>query len=229
MSYIITDDKHYKNIAKSLRSKMQTGREYYPKDMSIAIDNIPSSADGSNEIVCGIYFYDPDEEGYPRRYKNVGTGLVGVRNNVNSKSLEIIEFTESCFVATISYRDISLLMNLREVRLPSSITEFSNNAFYELPSLKKINIPNSLKLISNGAFWNCQNLEFVEIENGFNCTGLDLSCSTKYSRETMVSWFNALKDKAKQESFKFIIGPANLKKLSAEDIAIATAKNWTLA
>lgn len=83
--------------------------------------------------------------------------------------------------------------------------------------------------ISNGCIWECPNLEFVKIEDGFNCPNLDLSCSTKYSRETIVSWFNALKDRAKQESFKFIIGPANLKKLSAEDIAIATAKNWTLA
>lgn len=229
MNYIITNEQHYKDIADAIRTKLQVDSTYTPDKMANAISLIPSTSDGSNELVCGVYFYDPDAEGYPRRYKNVGTGLVGVRNNVNSKSLEIIEFTESCFVTTISYRDISLLMNLREVRLPSSITEFSNNAFYELPSLKKINIPNSLKLINNGAFWNCQNLEFVEIENGFNCTGLDLSCSTKYSRETMVSWFNALKDRAKQESFKFIIGPANLKKLSAEDIAIATAKNWTLA
>ena len=60
MSYIITDDKHYKNIAKSLRSKMQTDREYYPKDMAIAIDNIPSSADGTDNPITGIYFLNPN-------------------------------------------------------------------------------------------------------------------------------------------------------------------------
>lgn len=229
MNYIITNEQYYKDIATSIRNKLKVDREYYPRDMANAISLIPSSADGSNELVCGVYFYAPDEEGYPRRYKNIGTGLIGIKNNVYAKSLEIIELAESCFVTTIEYRDISLLINLREVRLPSSVKTFSNNAFYELPSLKKINIPNSLKLINNGAFWNCQNLEFVEIENGFNCTGLDLSCSTKYSSETIVSWFNALKDRTGQESFKFIIGSTNLKKLTAEDIKIATDKNWTIA
>lgn len=228
MNYIITNEQHYKDIADAIRTKLQVDSTYTPDKMANAISLIPSTSDGSNELVCGVYFYDPDEEGYARRYKNIGTSLVGLRNNVNAKSLEIADFTDSNVVA-INYRDISLLNNLREVRLPSSVTELSNNAFYSLPSLKKINIPNSLNRISNGCIWECPNLEFVKIEDGFNCPNLDLSCSTKYSRETIVSWFNALKDRAKQESFKFIIGPANLKKLSAEDIAIATAKNWTLA
>ena len=228
MNYIITNEQYYKDIATSIRNKLKVDREYYPRDMANAISLIPSSADGSNELVCGVYFYDPDAEGYARRYKNIGTSLVGLRNNVNAKSLEIADFTDS-LVATISYRDISLLNNLREVRLSSSVTEFSNNAFYSLPSLKKINIPNSLNKVSSGHFWECPNLEFVKIENEFNCPNLDLSCSTKYSRETIVSCFNALKDRTGLEPFKFIIGPANLKKLTKEDIAIPTTKNWTIA
>ena len=56
MSYIITDDKHYKDIANSIRSKMQTDREYYPDDMAIAVDNIPSSADGTDNPITGYNF-----------------------------------------------------------------------------------------------------------------------------------------------------------------------------
>lgn len=228
MNYIITNEQYYKDIATSIREKLKVDREYYPKDMANAISLIPSSADGSNELVCGVYFYDPDAEGYARRYKNIGTSLVGLRNNVNAKSLEIADFTDSN-VVSISYRDISLLNNLREVRLPSSVTELSNNAFYSLPLLKKINIPNSLNKINTGHFWDCPNLEFVKIENEFNCPGLDLSCSTKYSRETILQWLNALADRTGQTTYKLIIGPANLKKLTKEDIAIPTAKNWTIA
>lgn len=228
MNYIITNEQYYKDIATSIRNKLKVDREYYPKDMANAISLIPSSADGSNELVCGVYFYDPDAEGYARRYKNIGTSLVGLRNNVNAKSLEIADFTDSN-VVSISYRDISLLNNLREVRLPNSVTEFSNNAFYSLPSLKKINIPNSLNKIDKASFWECPNLEFVKIEKGFNCPNLDLSCSTKYSRETIVSWINAFADRTGLVAYKLIIGPANLKKLTKEDIAIATAKNLTIA
>lgn len=78
-------------------------------------------------------------------------------------------------------------------------------------------------------FVNCSNLEFIEIENGFNCDGLNLGFSTKYSRETILSWFNALKDRTGEIPYKFMIGSENLKKLTAEDIKIATDKNWTLA
>lgn len=136
MNYIITNEQYYKDIADAIRTKLQVDSTYTPDKMANAISLIPSTSDGSNELVCGVYFYDPDAEGYARRYKNIGTSLVGLRNNVNAKSLEIVDFTDS-LVATISYRDISLLKNLKEVRLPRSVTEFSNNAFYELPSLKK--------------------------------------------------------------------------------------------
>lgn len=230
MNYIITNEQYYKDIATSIRNKLKVDREYYPKDMADAISLIPSSADGSNELVCGVYFYDPDKEGYPRKYKNVRTDITGLSVDVNAKSLEIIEFTDSCFMTSFGLKSFSSMEKLREIRLPSSITTIDwTPTFYNLPLLKKINFPSSLKRIVNGAFSGCPNLEFVEIENGFNCDSLNLSFSNKYSRETIVSWLNALKDRTGEVPYKFIIGTTNLAKLTAEDIKIATDKNWTLA
>ena len=188
--------------------------------------------ESTDKLICGVYFYDPDKEGYPRRYKNVGTNVIGLLGNKNAKNLEIIEFTDSCFMtgeSDIPKNTFSSMEKLREIRLPNSITYLTFQVFNNLPSLKKINIPNSLKKTHNYPFVNCPNLEFVKIENDFDCDGLNLGFSTKYSRETIVSWFYALKDRTGQKPYKLIIGPENLRKLLAEDIKIATDKNWTLA
>lgn len=230
MNYIITNEQYYKDIANAIRNKLQVDSTYTPNDMANAIHLIPSTSDGSNELVCGVYFYDPDKDGYPRRYRNVGTNVYGLSENINAKKLEIIEFTDSCYM-TGSERECSFksMEKLREIRLSNSFTVFAFQTFNNLPSLKKINIPNSLTSAHTYAIVSCPNLEFVEIENGFNCDGLNLMCSTKYSRETIISWLNALKDRTGEVSYKLIIGSENLKKLTAEDIKIATDKNWTLA
>lgn len=78
-------------------------------------------------------------------------------------------------------------------------------------------------------FYGCKNLKNITIENNFNANNLDLSASTKYIRGTMVSWLNALADRTNQTTYELTIGSTNLAKLTSEDIAIATNKNWTLA
>lgn len=230
MNYIITNEQYYKDIANAIRNKLQVDSTYTPNDMANAIHLIPSTSDGSNELVCGIYFYDPDKDGYPRRYKNVGTNVYGLLKNEKAKNLEIIEFTDSCYMTGSEIgAGIVSLEKLREVSFPRSITTFPYQFLQDLPSLKRINIPNGVKQAHTYAIQLCPNLEFVKIENDFDCNNFNLICSTKYSRETIVSWLNALKDRVGEVSYKFQIGPTNLKKLTAEDIKIATDKNWTLA
>lgn len=232
MNYIITNEQYYKDIANAIRNKLQVDSTYTPNDMANAIHLIPSTSDGSNELVCGVYFYDPDKDGYPRRYKNVGTNVYGLLKNEKAKNLEIIEFTDSCYMTGSEVGGgvgIASLEKLREIRFPRSITTFPYQFLFDLPLLKKINIPNGLTSTHPYAIYLCPNLEFVKIENGFNCNNFNLTTSTKYSRETIVSWLNALKDRTGEVSYKFQIGSTNLKKLAAEDIKIATDKNWTLA
>lgn len=55
MSYIITDNKHYKNIAKALRSKLQTDRKYKPEEMATAITSISSPDDKTDNPVAGVF------------------------------------------------------------------------------------------------------------------------------------------------------------------------------
>ena len=281
MSYIITDDRHYKATAKSLRSKMQTDREYYPEDMAIAVDNIPSSADGTDNPITGIYFLNPNENGYPKKIKVSGFNLENketafplVFNDKIFRCLETVEFLNCDFkylqdgafancskltnitlsgnvtsignrvfyacsnlnsisipnsvisIGDQAFRDCS---NLKSITIPNSVTSIGNWAFQACSNLKSITIPNSVTSIGNSALERCPNLVEVAIAQGFNCNNLVLSASPLYTRETILQWLNALADRTGQTAYKLTIGKTNLAKLTEEDIAIATAKNWTLA
>ena len=281
MSFIITDDKHYKDIAKSLRSKMQTDREYYPEDMAIAVDNIPSSADGTDNPVTGIYFLNPNENGYPTKIKVTGFELdnketkfpliftdnifkyiedvefincnfkyfldnafnncsslttinlpdsltsIGQSTFNNCSSLTTINFPDS--LTSIEYIAFQNCSSLTTINFPDSLTSIENSAFQSCISLNTINLPNSLVLIHYNAFFDCKSLKEVTLGDNFNCNNLNLSHSTKYTRETILQWLNALADRTGQTAYKLTIGATNLAKLTEEDILIATNKNWTLA
>jgi hypothetical protein len=140
--------------------------------------------------------------------------------------------------------------NLLEVEIPNNVKQIQNTAFYgcssltkviikgaekvgnqafdECPALKTLHLPNTLADAGGRYSFKGGSLEFVTLENGFNAKNLDLSHSTKYSRETIVSWFEALADRTGLETYTLTIGWANLAKLTEDDILIANSKNWDI-
>lgn len=237
MNYIITNEQYYKDIATSIRERLKVDREYYPKDMAKAISLIPSSADGSNELVSGYYFYAPNENGYATKCKLVGlpqTALLDLRSNTGElyKYIEYFYIDDSCSVSNLNGSFFPPEnIYLKEIRLSSKITLLQYLTIVNFSNLTTLNLPKTLEYFV-GSIRGCPNLEFVTIEEGFNCNNVDLSGSTKYSKETIVSWLKALKDRSgitNETTYKFTIGTTNLKKLTAEEIKIATDKNWTLA
>ena len=118
---------------------------------------------------------------------------------------------------------------LKYVEFNEGLTHLGSFTFIYDNNLTTINLPSSLTTIGNNVFQNCTSLQLVELGQGFNANNLVLSVSTKYSRETILQWLNALADRTGQTAYKLTIGATNLKKLTKEDIAIATAKNWTIA
>ena len=119
--------------------------------------------------------------------------------------------------------------SLTNITLPNTVQYLGSQAFYDCRGLKTISIPNSITEFGDRCFGSCSALENVVLESGFNATGLDLSASTKFSVDTMIAMFNALADLTGQQAKTLTIGSTNLAKLSNEQIAIATQKNWTLA
>lgn len=238
MNYIITNEQYYKDIASSIKEKLKVDREYYPKDMAKAISLIPSSADGSNELVSGYYFYAPNENGYATKCKLVGLPqpvLLNLRQNTGElyKYIEYFYIDNSCSVEELNNNYFPPSNPyLKEIRLNSKVTTLSNQVFSGYSNLTTLNLPKTLSSCQYGSIVYCPNLEFVTIEEGFNCNNVNLSGSTKYSKETIVSWLKALKNRSDVTNiptYTFTIGSTNLKKLTAEDIKIATDKNWTLA
>ena len=119
--------------------------------------------------------------------------------------------------------------NLMSVTLPNNVTRIEREVFSGCTSLTSVTLPNNVTSIEGAAFSVCNNLENVTLENGFNCNGLNLSASTKFSVDTMIAMFNALADRTGLSAYTLTLGNTNLAKLSNEQIAIATEKNWTLA
>lgn len=113
-------------------------------------------------------------------------------------------------------------------------------AFYNCTALKKVTLPaiveNAQNLDfgyattnSNYAFYGCTALENVVIGAGWDAW-LNLSVSENLTVDCMVNILNNLKDNSSATTKKTVtFGAVNLAKLTDEQIAIGTAKNWTIA
>ena len=75
-------------------------------------------------------------------------------------------------------------------------------------------------------FYNCSSLEQIRMIN-INAN-LDISASTKFTREALLEIIGNLKAQT-SGSKKLTMGSTNLAKLTDEDKAIATNQGWTLA
>ncbi|WP_316607840.1 leucine-rich repeat domain-containing protein [uncultured Ruminococcus sp.] len=245
-------------IEESIQRKRGETAPISPSQMPLAIGTIPSSVDGTDAPVGGIYFTKPDGNGNPTECSIIGyapkgnytwTNQIGfsyfpylekvsfinclkitsIGQNAfqNCSSLSTINLPDS--ITSIGQSAFQNCSSLSTINLPDSIVLIGTEAFHDCSSLTTINLPNSIVSISGNAFLGCFSLVSVTLESGFNCNNLNLSASTRYTAETIVSWLEALEDRTGQTAFKLTIGTTNLNKLTAEQKAIATNKNWTLA
>lgn len=119
--------------------------------------------------------------------------------------------------------------NMYSVTIPEGVIEIGTQCFFNCKWLYTIYLPSTLTTLGNNILVGCLRLSNVTLGNGFNCNGLNLSVSTNFSPSTIESGLNALADRTGDTAYTLIIGSTNLAKLTAEQIAIATNKNWNLA
>lgn len=219
MSNVFVNDESLTAVANVIRSKNSTENTYKPTKMADAVAELPSYDFVKNLIERP---YGCKEIVIPDYVTKIGYGTFAY-------NLYFINITIPDNVTEIGACAFLNSTRLTSVTISDGVTIIQGSAFHGCSKLTNITIPNSVTSIGNTAFNGCKSLEFVKLGQGFNANNPDLSASTKYTRETIVSWLNALADRTGQTAYKLIIGPANLKKLTQEDIAIATAKNWTLA
>jgi surface protein len=102
------------------------------------------------------------------------------------------------------------------------------NMFSFCRSLTTIPAFDTSKVTDMGSmFYNCSNIEQIHLLN--IGTNLDISACTKMTREALLEVIGNLKDLTGSTSKKLTLGSTNLAKLTEDDIALATNKNWTLA
>lgn len=144
--------------------------------------------------------------------------------SVNAKALPNLISLNYCFSGCNSLTTISL------PELPNVTSMYF--CFEGCALLTSISLPELPNVeIMNSCFSHCYSLESLTIgAMGTSLTNLSnwyLSSCTKLSVDSLVNVLNALPTFA-DGSHTCTIGSTNLAKLSAEQIAIATAKNWTL-
>ena len=222
-------------IEESIQRKRGSDAPIEPSEMPLAIDTIPSSVDGTDVPVGGIYLTKPDSDGNPTECYIIGyspntdytwTDQIGFSYFPYLNKVSFINCKKIKSIGNLAFQNCS---SLATINLPDSIAAIGTFAFQNCSSLATINLPNSIAAISSNTFPFCSALTDVTIESGFNCDKLNLSASTRYTAETIVSWLEALADRTGQAPFTLTIGADNLNKLTAEQKAIATNKNWTLA
>ncbi|MGN0558216.1 MAG: leucine-rich repeat domain-containing protein [Acutalibacteraceae bacterium] len=156
-----------------------------------------------------------------------GTASIGYSAFQDCQNLAVVTIPNS--LTSINGCAFKNCKSLTNISLPNSITSIGFEAFQGCTGLASITIPNSVTTVGSNVFKNCKNLTSVTLEDGFNANGLNLSESTKYTAETIVSWLNALADRTEQEQYTLKIGAVNKAKLTAEQLATATNKNWNIA
>lgn len=111
---------------------------------------------------------------------------------------------------------------------------FSNRRIYEIPNLI---LPSMTESQWNVLFSNKSGLYYFFKDNtalgklGFTNIQykLDISVSTLFTRDTLNEIIGNLADLTGSTAKTLVIGSTNLAKLTADDIAVATDKNWTIA
>lgn len=117
---------------------------------------------------------------------------------------------------------------LNNVIVPHGVTFLDVGCFYGCNHLTTISLPNTITIFGNQAFRGCTALANITMENGWN-SDAQFNYSNGITVESLVGILNALFDRTAQSAKTITIGSTNLNKLTAEQIAVATNKNWNLA
>ena len=160
----------------------------------------------------------------------------------NVASTTPIDFTEFCKVNNIrfSYNNIEVdyirigtygFSSANVSRLPKIKVDQLN---YNFQNCQKLETIDELEILSTTSamdgFGNCKLLKNVTFTGSVKCSSVSFTQNPLITVETMLSLFYALYDYSESTTtYKVYLGTTNLNKLTDEEKAIATNKNWTLA
>lgn len=172
----------------------------------------------------------------------------------NCTSLSSVSFAETFALTTIPASTFDGCTSLKNITLPTSINKIDSNAFsnsgienivihngitrlgnsvfYGCTSLSEITLPNTISSINatNGSRYNtfsdCTALTTVNLEQDFNCS---ISFYSSANITNAAEMLTKLKDLTGETAKTITFAKAVYDGLTAEEIAVATNKNWTVA
>lgn len=122
-------------------------------------------------------------------------------------------------------------MSIEELALPRGCQGFnsaSGQTISDNSRLKRVWLPNTFTInIVAGHFLRNTSLTEVVLEEGWNCSASFVNCPLDGT--AIVNMFSALKNLTGQSAKTLTLGATNLAKVTTEQIAIATDKNWTVS
>jgi hypothetical protein len=160
-------------------------------------------------------------------------GLVTIGQSAFAGCSALTEVTIPGTVEALEYYAFRDCDNLKKVIINHGVERIDTYAFNKSnsgPKITELSLPNTLNYLYWSFYRALSPNATVTIENGFDCNGLDLSEVSNASVEQIMSWLYALNDRTyRTTAYTLTIGTTNINKLTAEQIAIATDKNWNLA
>ena len=199
------------DIANAIRTKTQTTEPINAQDFSAKILNISTGGGGNTlknllDATKSCYYLFNNYKG-----KSVDS-LIRPGDTENVKDMSYM-FYKCSSLTTIPQLNTS---NVKD----TSAMFVSCYALTTIPALDMNNVDYATNMFNN-----CGNLKSILMTNiGAN---LDISGSTKFERENLLTILNNLKTVTTTQTLT--MGATNLAKLTDEDKAIATNKGWTLA
>lgn len=160
---------------------------------------------------------------------DIPQGMTNIGSQVFNQCRDLVRVTIPNSVTNIGSYAFCNCNSLVNINIPDSMVSLQANTFINCNSLTDIALPSSITRVASTTFSGCTSLTNVTLGDGFNANMLDLSVSTLYSTDTLVGILNALANRTGMSAYTLTLGSTNLAKLSDEQIAIATEKNWTLA
>lgn len=255
MAKVVTDDKHYKDIANAIRECVGGDNRYKPEEMATQVHEVHDVAHskgiddgytggynaGFTEGKDSVTIYDlaeklEDYAGYVI-YRGMGSAASG-----NCTEVETVRVT------TIPTQAFSNFPTLEKAIIGEGTIYIRNYAFSGCGKLKQVILPNTVKSIYNVVFGNCTSLDNVYLpksvtsinSTSFNgCTGIktftiesDFNCDLplgKCSALTVESVTGIITN-YKESSGKTLTVHSNVFAQLTEDvITTATNKGLTIA
>ena len=166
-----------------------------------------------------------------KKLKNIQNLNTQKATNLNASfaSCELLEkLNIDCSNVLTMYVTFFGCKNLIELNLnnTSNVTNFFMSFAY-CENLKRINGIDFSSATGDCNFTACYNLEKIQLTGKISFNRLVLSDSTKLTHETLLSILYALENTENPK--KLTLGKINLEKLTDNEKAIATEKNWTLS